>query len=483
MGPIVADFCAAAGFAPDEEQARILDNVFAERRGWPAAREGMVVAPRQNLKSAALEMVALGWMFVTCEPGMIWSAHQHSTVRGAFEHIAGLIESNAALNKYLAKDPISSPGSEHIVLRDPDGTKRYLMFATRSGRGYRGRSFGKHIHDEYLYMQSAHEGALFPTQTTFPDWQRIGATSAGLPESGRARALRDRGRPMDREKEPSFFYAECCDDLPGACALGDECSHAYGVEGCILDARARWQRANTGVVRERITLDYIAGERRSLDPDEFFRERLGRWDDPDPDSEPVFSEEALTAEGVLDPSSTIDDEPVFALQISPDQDWSALVVAGRTAEGRIHIETTSARRGDLRVYNHRRTTDWIVPWLRARLEPRGSRPARYESMRLVIVNGSQAAAHMPALSQIDGLDITVMPEAQAPLACGHLLGAVARQEIVHLGDPELMASLLSVGRRTVGEKAFVWSPRASGGDITVAQAATWAAWTVAQELK
>lgn len=57
---------------------------------------------------------------------------------------------------------------------------------------------------------------------------------------------------------------------------------------------------------------------------------------------------------------------------------------------------------------------------------------------------------------------------------------VANERPVHVGDPELQASFLAVAERMVGEKAFVWSPRASTGDITAANAATLVAWRLEQ---
>lgn len=477
FGPAVGELCASAGFAPDPEQQLILDAVFGEVQGMPAAREGLLVGPRQNFKSAVLEMIALGWMFVTNEPGVVMSAHQHKTIRGTFDHLCMLIERTPALRRYLAKEPIKSVGDEAIVLRDPDGTERFLMFATRSGRGYRGRSFGKLILDEYLYVQAGHEGALFPTQTTFPDWQRIGATSAGLPESDRARALRDRGRPMDRAAEPRFLYFEMCDDLPGVCRLGTDCTHVYGTIGCRYDDPARWERANFGVARGRITLDYIASERRSMSAEEFGRERNGYWDDPAAGSLPVFSEE--TWDGLRDRHSSVPDAGmVFGLHVSPLRDWSAIAFGGRTGAGRVHVETASRSKGGVRTYFRRPSTDWVVPWFRSRLEPAKGKP-KFDGMTLVVWAGTAVDSLLPKLSEIRGLDIVELPRGEQPAACGHFQDLVSGGDLVHVGDPEMRASVTSIVRRPMGESSFVWSPRSSAGDITAAYAATGIAWHLA----
>ena len=98
LGSQVAEVSALAGFAPDATQAMILDGVFAERNGLPAAFEALLVGPRQNFKSGVLEQIMLGWMFVTGESGATWTAHIADTARGSFEHLSGLIERTPSLS-------------------------------------------------------------------------------------------------------------------------------------------------------------------------------------------------------------------------------------------------------------------------------------------------------------------------------------------------------------------------------------------------
>lgn len=479
LGGEVADFCSLLGFAPDPEQEMILDAAFGVKDGLPAASEGAVVAGRQTVKSSSLEMVSLGWMFVTREPLAIWSAHEFSTTLETFLHMQKLIEGNRWASAKVKRFYASGSG---VRVQMWDG--RRMLFVARTTSGGRGKVAPKMILDEGLELLPEHLGALSAITSTWPDAQRFMGSSGAKAYSSVLHAMIRRGRAGAMGRGMFFEWA---DDLPGGCVRGVECTHVQGTPGCRADDPRRYRRANPTVGRIRpdgrgLTFDAIAKERAEQpDPLIFVRERLTEHDEPDAAAAQVFTEEVWTSKDLLDAKSKIVGEPWFALQVSPSQDWAAIMVAGRAKSGRIHVETTSQRRGDLRVYNRRASTDWVVPWFRARLEKRGGKPARYESMRLVVLAGSAAASLLPALERIENLDIAVLPESQMPAACGLLLGAVARQELVHVGDPELTASMTAVGRRMVGEKAFVWSPRSSSGDITAAQGATLAVWQVEQE--
>src|SRR5690606_32112329 len=75
----------------------------------------------------------------------------------------------------------------------------------------------------------------------------------------------------------TLTYVEWCSQVE-PCELV-ECDHTYGRVGCQLDNRQKWAEANPAMGR-RISEEFIAGERRSLPPAEFARERLGWWEDP-----------------------------------------------------------------------------------------------------------------------------------------------------------------------------------------------------------
>lgn len=457
LGRQVADLAALAGIPPDPLQAVALDAVFGERAGLPVAFEGLLVGPRQNYKSITLEQITLGWMFVTCEPGATWSAHQHKTARVNFEHLAGVVESTPALSRHVLQI-LEGQGDEEIILKGGRHNRgRSFPFVTRSGRAGRGRTFGKQIWDEYLYVTRAHEGTLMPAMTTFPDAQRIGGTSAGLGMSARARAIRDRGRPMDRTAEPRLLYVETCDDLPGDCERGQECTHLFGTSGCRYDDPERWKRANTGVARGRITLQYISDERRSMDAAEFGRERLGYWDAPDVDDElPGIDMDAW--HGLVDEESAIVGEICFGLDVAPRRTWSSIVAAGLDEQGRKHVELTFRRSaaGDV-SYDHRPGTTWVVKRFRRLLK-------RLGSVRVRILAKSQAETFGPRLEEIGCLVEYVQP-GDWPEEVAAFVDAIALEELVHIGQLELDAAAGAAVLVDVGEERSKWGRRKSAGEI------------------
>ena len=457
LGVQVADIAALAGLPPDPEQQLGLDAVFGERHGLPVVFESLFVGPRQNYKSGLLEEVFLGWMFVTCEPGATWSAHQHKTVRGNFEHLAGMIEGTPALSRHVKKI-MDGQGDEDIVLKGGSNPRegRHFPFVTRSTRGGRGRSFGKQVWDEYLFVTKTHEGTLMPAMSTFPDAQRIGATSAGLGMSARARSLRDRGRLQDPEKDPRLLYLEWCDDLPGGCAAGPECSHVFGVEGCRYDDEERWKRANLAIGR-RITLQYIRDERRSLSPEEFGRERLGYWDEPTGD-DALVGIEAEDWTALEDPASNIVGEVTFALDVNPLRSWSTIGAAGLNSEGRKHFELTTrkGKDGDLSI-DHRPGTTWLLPRFKKLAKA-------YPGARVRILAKSQAETFGVRLEAL-GFQVEYIQPGDWPEMVADAVDAIAMQELVHLGQVELDLAVQSAVLVPVGEERNRWGRRRSEGEI------------------
>ena len=161
LGGEVADFCSLLGFAPDPEQEMILDAAFGVKDGLPAASEGAVVAGRQTVKSSSLEMVSLGWMFVTREPLAIWSAHEFSTTLETFLHMQKLIEGNRWASAKVKRFYASGSG---VRVQMWDG--RRMVFTARTTSGGRGKTAPKMIEDEALELLPEHVGATSAVTST-----------------------------------------------------------------------------------------------------------------------------------------------------------------------------------------------------------------------------------------------------------------------------------------------------------------------------
>lgn len=184
FGPLVAEHCADAGFVPDPEQADALDVLFAiGRDGKSVAFEFCVVCSRQNLKTGLFKMACLGWLFVTDERLVVWSAHEMSTTREAFRDLVVLIEGYEEFSKLLAPGPsngiMRGNGNEAIELR----TGQRIIFKARTNGGGRGLTGNKVILDEGMYVKASHMGSLLPTMSAVDDPQIVVGASAGLVDS------------------------------------------------------------------------------------------------------------------------------------------------------------------------------------------------------------------------------------------------------------------------------------------------------------
>ncbi len=341
IGPQVASLCEQIGYVPDPEQRVGLDMIFAERGGKSASFETAVVCSRQNLKTGLFKMAALGWLFLTDQRLVVWSAHEFRTAQEAFGDLQALIGSSDFLSKRVARIRTGA-GTEAIELKS--GAR--LIFKARTNGGGRGLTGSKVILDEAFALRPYHMGALLPTLSAVPDPQVLYGSSAGQATSDVLRSVRDRGR---KGGDPSLSYLEWCDPDPHGCVLAD-CDHELERPGCALDDETRWAASNPALGR-RITIDYIRAERRALPPVEFARERLGWWDEPG--GEPVIN---LTVWGEsLDEDSKITGRHVFGLDMPVDRATTCIGVAGENAAGKTHLEVVEEHRG----------SEWVIPWFTA----------------------------------------------------------------------------------------------------------------------
>lgn len=468
QGPQVADLCELVGFPPDPEQRMLLDLIFAraprglEGRGstydhhtmMAAAFEVAVICARQNLKTGLFKQAALGWMFVTDERLVLWSAHEFSTSLEAFRDIDEIITGSDMLRKRVHAIH-RSHGEEAIELI---GNRR-LKFRARTKSGARGLSGDKIVLDEAFALLDTHLGALIPTLSARPDPQILYGSSAGLAHSTVLRAIRDRGRGSDTRR---LAYAEWCDKQQDSCA-SPKCSHAVNERGCLLDDEERWLATNPAIGR-RITLEHIRAERVALPPDEFARERMGWWDDPVSvlPLNPVKWAALADLQARLAPG----ERPVFGIDVSPGSRSAAIVAAGRTVAGTVLID----------VVSHAPGTGWLV----ARAKEVN---ARHDPEGWALDPGSAAGALLPDL-RAAGIDVTEMGVRDMGQACTALASSVETAGVVHrevpteadpLGGP-LTRAVNGAGKRDIGDGLWGWLRRKSDADICPIVAATAATW-------
>jgi len=480
LGPEVADLARLAGFGPDPEQEMLLDAIFAmDGRGRSVAFEIAAIACRQNLKTGLFKQAVLGWLFITDQRLIVWSAHEFRTTQEAFRDLDTLITGSDVLRRRV-KHIYRGNGDEAIELVDD----RRLIFKARTKGGGRGLSGDKVILDEAFALQPMHMGALLPTLSARPDPQVLYGSSAGMAESVVLRGVRDRGRAG---ADARLAYVEWCAPPPAeACRDGARCTHHLGAEGCGCDDPELWRRANPAIGR-RISIDHIAAERRALPPAEFGRERMGWWDDPVDDLNPFPVQDWMRR---VDRVAPRPERPALAVAITRDRSVAAIGSAGRV-DGMWHVD----------VLDHRPGTGWIVDRIvelydqtgacALVLDPAGPAGALEKELTARDDAGAALFSTTPGPGERLLLVISAREYAQA---CGALVDDVVNDRIRHRDRPELNRAVEGVRTRPLAD-AYAWSRKDSSVDIspletiTLArhgfasrpheedEVETWAAWT------
>lgn len=429
-GDEVADLGTLAGLTPDPEQREFLDDLFAvDKKGGVAAFEAAVIACRQNLKTGVLKIAALGWLFITDERLVVWSAHEFGTAQEAFRDMKILIESTPELDARV-KQIHNGNGDEAIELL---GDRR-LIFKARTKGGGRGLTGDKVVLDEAFALQPAHMGALLPTLSARPDPQVIYASSAGLRNSEVLRGIRDRGRSG---KSTRLAYTEYGVD-PGGCE-DRECSHSLEAIGCALDDEDNWQQANPALGR-RIKVETVRAERQAMPPMEFARERLGWWEDPGAAvslfGDGLWERCSLARDGDGEPIEDLADPPpvgAIAISRSIDLAWTSIAAAGRWPDQRVHLGAVRRQRG----------TSWTVEDA-ARIQR--------ELGCAVVVDGKGPAASLIPELEAAGVRVIIASTADVLDGWADMYDAVQSQGVTHYEHGELDEAVLGAEKRAVGDR-------------------------------
>jgi hypothetical protein len=456
LGDEVADLCALADFEPDPEQKLCLDQIFAVNKfGKSVAFEFCVVCSRQNLKTGLFKQAALGWLFITDQRLVIWSAHEFDTAEEAHRDMAALIEDTPFLNRRL-KHVHNASNDKSIELK----SGQRLKFKARTKTGGRGLSGDKIVLDEAFALKPDHMGALMPTLSVRPDPQIVYGSSAGLADSAVLRGIRDRGRLGSSAR---LAYNEWC-AAPGGCE-DERCEHAVGTLGCALDRIENWACSNPLLGRTRangtgLTVEYVQAEREAMAafPLEFARERLGWWDEPG--AAEIFGPGKWEACAGVSPSGL--KIGALAVAITEDLSRAAIVAAGTYGERVVVKPLQSGPRWD-----------WVMP--RA-LE-------LYKTHKVpLVVDGNGPAKPLIPFFVADGIDVHVASGSEVLDAFAVTYRLVQDARLLHGRFEELDASLNGATTRSVGDRK-TWARRQSSSDLSVVEAMTLAAWRVAGPLQ
>jgi hypothetical protein len=444
-GDLAADVGEQLGMPMDPEQRMILDAIFAENEpGQPACFSVAAVAPRQNLKTATLEIAALTDLFVLGEPLHAWTAHLFDTARASFEHMCTLIESNDDFRKRCRK-PMTANGNEAIQLLSVagKGNGEKIEFHARSKGGGRGISGDKITWDEALFLQPAETGALLPILATRKGAQVRYGSSAGFVSSAVLRRIRDRGRAGGHARSAYFEWcaplAECED--PG-------CDHELGVIGCVADRMDLLTEANPALGR-RISIERLKDFREEMPPEEFIREFLGWWDEPGT-ADAAFGPGKWEACAGDPPPKGL---PVGALGLAASMDLTHGAITAAANDGQvIH----------LKPLQHGPGTTWLID--------RAKELQNQHDVDVIVDKRGPAAALIPHLERA-GVRMVVVDTAGVLDACAGILDLVRERKIQHATYPELETAVGGAVRRLVGDR-WAWGRKVSTADISTLEAAT-----------
>lgn len=466
FGPEVAEIATLAGLEPDHNQQWILDQTFGRLAdGRPSAFEVDIIGPRQNLKTATIIMIELGWGFVTDESLVIHTAHELDATEEAFIDLSARIQDTPQLAKYLdaSKGERDSPG----VITGNGSWEIHLLgdikFKYKARRKDSGRALtaDKVVIDEMFAVSPAMVGSLYPTLTTIPDAQVVSASSAGKLYSDVLRDHRKRGRAGS---SPRQFYGEWGDPNAWTGCKAKNCDHALTAIGCALDDEKRWAQIMPAWGL-RVFPETIRNMRQAMPPLEFAREFLVWWEDP-PESG-VGGVLDLARWGRLkDENAPAPTRVELMLYVSPDRRTSTIAAAGPGPDGRTLVLTTTLP-----------GTGHTVTTLKALIDKHKVKTP------VALIPNSQAGALIPQLEQdrIRWAPVTVVQYGQATAA--FITGVNEENEFVHVGQDELDKAVAAATTRFNGQ-AEIWDDqRDSTVDLGPVVAASVAAyrWALAKK--
>jgi hypothetical protein len=274
---------------------------------WSAFEVGLVV-PRQQGKGSVLEALELAALFLADSdeppPLVLHSAHEFKTSAEHFRRVRDLVEGNEFLKRQV-RIIRTAAGAESIELES--GAR--LRFVTRTGGSGRGFSADLVVIDEAYNLTAESMAAVLPTMAARPNPQIWYTSSAGMKASEQLAHIRRRGL---KGGDPSLAYFEWSAE-----------------DGADLDDRAAWAQANPSL-GYLVPESFVATERAALPDEQFGRERLGLWADPDRDRHAI---DPPTWAALADPDAERGPQPVFAVATAPDRSWAAVAVAWRRPDG------------------------------------------------------------------------------------------------------------------------------------------------------
>jgi hypothetical protein len=420
-------------------QRRVLDVALElDPDGHPAYRRVVLTVPRQSgkttLQLALFVHRALAW---GTPQVMAYAAQTGKDAR------TKLTDDQLPILKRSPFRPLFRPrlSTGHEAILWHNGSRHVLAANTeKSGHG---STLDLGLIDEAFSQVDARlEQAFSPAMATRPDAQLWIVSTAGGPQSTYLRSKVEAGRANygDTDGGVAFFEWSADDDED-------------------IDDPRTWQATMPalGITQsERMVRAELASMRAEGNEDEFRRAYLNQWRDKGAGSVIDLGQWAALA----DPSATIADPAMLALDVAPDRSSASVAAASRRPDGRVYVEV--AEQFD--------DVGLVVPWLVERV-------ALWRPAGLVVDPGSAAGSLLGDLGRA-GIDPVLLRPRDMAAACGRFFDVVKAGGLRHRGDqPALVSALIGARRRSLSD-AWAWDRKSPGADITPLVASTLAVWGV-----
>jgi len=355
-----------------------------------------------------------------------------------------LIETTPEFKKRVSAVRYSN-GQEGVYLKS--GAE--IRFKTRTKDGGRGLTAPKLILDEAMILPEETLGALLPTMSAMPEFQRwyLGSAVDQLVHPHGVSFARIREAGLAEHADTAYFEWSVDANTPD------------DVTAFPIDDPAVWSEANPayGI---RITTRAIEAELRSLARRTFLVERLGVGDWPRTDGLSDVVIDPTVWDALTDEDSKIDGPVWFALDVSPDRKKATISAAGKRPDGKYHIEVVHSADG----------TGWVA-------EKAAQLEADHKPVGFICDSVGPAKSLIPELERV-GVTVTLMNTSDHAEACAFLYDQVGQAGVHHRGTPELSSSVRGAVKRPL-EDRWAWSRKNSSVDISPLVSCTFALWGAA----
>lgn len=432
-GHEVVDLAASVGIELDPWQCYALEDALGERQDgtWASFEVGVTVG-RQNGKGKIIEARELAGLLLFGEDLILHTAHEVKTATEAFIRIKGLFTDYDDLRREVRRIN-NTHGEEGIELKSGQRL-RFIARSRVAGRGFSGDTV---ILDEAFHLMDASMDALFPTLAARPNpqvWYLSSAVNQQHHHYGHVLARVRRRGMSATPRRLTYLEWSHCEREDWEALSADE-------RDAVRRDPAVWAATNPGL-GYRISEEYLEAELGALSAEGFDVERLGIGDYPSDDAEAwsVIPEAAWLA--LEDRDSSALDPVAFSLDTTPDRSYTSIAVAGRRADGLVHLE----------LVDHRTGTEW-APRRAAELVE------RWKPCAFVVDESGPAASLIPSLERRN-IEVTRIGAREAAAGCDHLFDLVQSRQARHQGQLEVATALAGAKKRVIGdEKQWAWARR------------------------